>query len=257
MNMEGLLTSYERLNESLAHKTLSELKVLLTDTEVMKKKYRLELRVGSPPESSQSTAPDSHIDATGVLGILDRVNSEEGRMEILVRGKAIQSGNTTWNKFWWAVWDRKKFEELLKKISYFVQRLYDLLDSLQQKTLSSELKSVLTTVISMARRIDELHALNFALASSERRTASVATSVRLKALRLELKDDETASCDEQLRSMVERLQLLTPPLSSDLLTGFSSKSSASTMGVARYDNKPVFVERKAFPEPYKSNQEAR
>jgi hypothetical protein len=91
---EGKLN--QRLNEKLVHQLLAELEVLLTDTDKMKKRYGIEVKIDL---EMQSKLEVQHDYATPALGILSPLISKETRSDILLRGKRIQSRKNPFPKF--------------------------------------------------------------------------------------------------------------------------------------------------------------
>ncbi|KAL8630538.1 hypothetical protein Q9189_003748 [Teloschistes chrysophthalmus] len=239
-----------RLNETVVHTVLSELKSLLSDTDKLKTRYKLSLS-DRPPKDASVRSPPEH-------GILGNVISWETRNDILLTARLMQSRNHFPQRLWWAAVDKSKFEEYVSQIRFFVQELWRLLDPLRQDEMAAGLQMVLSHVIGMSNKLGDLKSLQNTLSQTSNPHTeptdqscypALASVAEIKAV--------TLSMDTALHG-----QFLDPPLTgvdgksaytpmvhlpSHLLSDFIALKSNPEMGVARYDGNTVFVEWKTLP----------
>lgn len=250
-----------RLNEVAANETLGELESLLSvDTGKLKNRYGLSLVAKS---SSTEGKSEDTLDPSLSRGIMSQIVSDETRRDIMFRAELIQSKNHLPKRLWWAAVEKNKFDELIRRIRDLVDGLVHLLDSLRQEDLSKKSERILTQLIGMEDRLDNLFGLQKMLASVmvQQDAISLATAAGIKALRINIgdneaalprRDDEVAPSDttnaneQPIKSRRDYLQEL-EPLNPMLLTAFQSMETRADMGLACYDGVPVFVEWKDVP----------
>ena len=246
-----------RLNETIVQALLQELQSLLTDTDKLKSRYKLGLSAISPKNASVSS-PVVH-------GILSGIISDDVRREILLKARLIQSRNHFPQRLWWAAVDKAKFEEYVAQIRFFVQELWRLLDPLRQDEMASGLQMVLSHVIGMSDKLDDLQSLHETLHRSSitpgravgdtGQYSSLASAAKIKAVTLIMNTGSggrssgvssgTGQNDGSTDSALRDARAV--DLVSHLLQDFVSIKGNPEMGIARYEGKIVFVEWKILP----------
>ncbi|KAI1413516.1 prion-inhibition and propagation-domain-containing protein [Hypoxylon sp. FL1857] len=256
----GLLTGNgtldPRLNSKAVEMALQHLQDILLDTDKLKQRYGLAL--------IPSTAPEKKINAqvrTISLSDVDRVFtgiSDDTRRQVLDRAKVAQSQNI-FKRLWWAAVDKDKIEKLAADVHFLVRELWNLLEPTRHDDFVNSTKDILSNVISLNTKFDQLCSLSEALRALQTQTESqvqlngslktLVTSAEVKALRVCLDDDESEQFVSrhdlgapQRREVLERLERL----SSRKLTDFTPLRKNETMGLASYDGQVVLVEKKSI-----------
>ncbi|KAL8687742.1 MAG: hypothetical protein Q9218_006174 [Villophora microphyllina] len=239
-----------RLNETVVHAVLQELKNLLLDTEKLKSRYRLGLTNHAPKDTNVQSPPGQ--------GILSSAISWETRNDILLTARLVQSRNHFPRRLWWAAVDKSKFEEYISQIRFFVQELWRLLDPLRQDEMAAGLQMVLSHVIGMSNKLGDLKSLQDALSqASNTRTEATDKSpystlesvAEIKAITLTINSasDEHTSLGSLTNIDRNQGSVRSLYLAPHLLRDFVALKSNPGMGVARYDDKTVFIEWKSLP----------
>lgn len=196
-----------RLNAKIIEAVLNELRNLLLDTDKLKSQYKLSLDMDPP--TIQSDAPN--VSSPVVQSILSHAIPRSLRGEIMQRAKLIQSTNSFPRRWRWAVVDKNKFEELLRKISFLVRELWNLFDPIIQKKMSERLHTVLSQIIAMSEKIEELSSLCNTLKSSsptsnpsksQDETLSLASAAEIKAIGLDKGSITSISESSNVRSSI-------------------------------------------------------
>lgn len=100
-------------------------------------------------------------------GILKGLVSDDTRRDILFKAQLIQNRNDFPQRLWWASRYKSKFEERIVQSRSFVQELlWCLLDPLRQDDTASVLQTVLSHVIGMSDRLEDLQSLHDSLHQS-------------------------------------------------------------------------------------------
>ncbi|KAI4251466.1 MAG: hypothetical protein LQ352_004828 [Teloschistes flavicans] len=239
-----------RLNETVVHAVLLELKSLLSDTDKLKTRYKLSLSDRPPKDANVRLPPEQ--------GILGSVISWDTRNNILLAAQLVQSRNHFPQRLWWAAVDKSKFEEYVSQIRFFVQELWRLLDPLRQDEMAAGLQMVLSHVIGMSNKLGDLKSLQDTLSQTANPHLeptdhsgypALASIAEIKAVTLSMNAVLAGQSMDVPRMGVDG-KLADPPvvyLSSHLLFDFVALNSNPEMGVARYDGKNVFIEWKTLP----------
>ena len=259
----GLLSESQaldrRLNETIVQAVLQELQTLLTDTDKLKTRYKLGI-------SKWPSATKANVNLPVVQGILDGLISDDIRLDIMFKAQLIQDRNNLPRRLWWAAVDKEKFEVYIAQVRLFVQELWRLLDPLRRDEMASGLQLVLSHVIGMNNKLDDLRSLHDTLyqsaiahenAPDNGQYSSLASVAEVKAITLRIDPGpESHSSEEALSSSIGqsdgftdtvRRSAHTVHLKSQLLQDFVAIKGNPEMGVARYDSEIVFVEWKTLP----------
>lgn len=236
-----------RLNSAVVEAVLRELENLLLDTDKLKKRYKLELQIADDDASPQPAA-----------GVLTAVISDDARRDILLRARLIQNRNAFPRRLRWATIDKSKFEDYVSQIRVFVQELWRLLDPLRQDEMASGLQMVLSHVISMSHKVEELHALKDALEHSSMisgstnfgsGSASLASVATIKAIGMGMGAAPSQTYPETsfLHTHQDRPGKAAVNLVSGNIRDFAAVKGNAEMGMASYEGEAVFVEWKELP----------
>ncbi|KAL8732935.1 MAG: hypothetical protein Q9181_003769 [Wetmoreana brouardii] len=212
-----------RLNWNLIANLLKQLETLLSDTQQLKRKYRLELVQ------------------------LESIASTQVANFPLASSRIIHHSNGSARKLKWAVFDKDKAANLVRDITYFNNGLYDLLDVVNQDFVKSALASVLRDIISRSNATSELEIIKQLLGSTNISTSgAVAAAASLKQIRLVLGfGPETSSVGRLAeRTPPEGLRLKLRQLKPTLLQRESPGSPPGGRELARYKSSLVLVEWK-------------
>lgn len=232
-----------RLNETIVQAVLQELQNLLTDTDKLKNRYKLGLL-------ASSSAGKANVNLPVVQGILGGIISDDVRRDTLFKAQLIQSRNNFPRRLRWAAVDKEKFEEYIAQVRFFVQELWRLLDPLRQDEMASGLQMVLSHVIGINDKLDDLKSLHDTLQQSATASenapesgqySSLASVAGVKSITLSI-DPGPGSYSTGRISSATSLHL-----ASNLLQDFVAIKSNPAMGVARYEGDIVFVEWKTLP----------
>ena len=265
---EGVLD--RRLNETVVCQVLKELQDLLLNTEKLKHRYKLGLVAKSfsaQEDVPSGTSPEIH-------GILGDAVSNQLRSDIMYRARLIQSKNRFPQRLWWAVVDKSKFTEFINAIRSFVTELWHLYDPIHQDDMSQDLQMVLSHVIRMTSKLDQLSSLQETLQLSSEMSLSpvsqtsdstLASAVEVKLANLRIAATSVAK-ESMIRNTVYELPQAWPEqnaqienLNLDLrsLRNFMQIKGNSEMGTSKYEDETVFVEWKTLPAQSRSKIIAR
>ena len=258
LSEEGRLN--RRLNETAVNATLTELQNLLLDTEKLKTRYKLNLSSKVPEGPNQVNTNSPAV----TQSILSQAVSDQVRGDIMYRARLIQSRNSFPQRLWWASVDRARLEELVAKIKTFIQELWFLLDSVRQDDMSQTLQVILSQLIGMSGKVDELTTLREALLqftdpgpptlnSPSKSLASAAdiktVSVNLGAATHRPPPTYIASMDKHPHSPSwSRV----PTCDTKLIKQYTPIKSNSDMGIATYQDRSVFIEWRIQPHQFES-----
>ncbi|KAF8417388.1 prion-inhibition and propagation-domain-containing protein [Tirmania nivea] len=171
---------HERLNRGLIEETLSELATLLTDADAMKQKYRLEV---AAEKGAGKMAPEDIPEYVARGGVLGGAVSAKKRSRILSVAGLFKDIP---RKMIWVVADKGDFENLVRKIGFFVQRLVDLLDGQQQEIMRNDIRVLLLNVVALNDKLDELKAIQSSVELVVGHDNPMASSAAVKHLRMQL-----------------------------------------------------------------------
>ena len=236
-----------RINSAVVEAVLRELENLLLDTDKLKKRYKLGLEAAEDDTNLRPAA-----------GVLTAAISDDARRDILLRARLIQNRNTFPQRMRWATIDKSKFEEYVSQIRVFVQELWRLLDPLRQDEMASGLQMVLSHVISMSRRVEDLHALKDTLEHSSMisgstnfgsESASLASVATIKAIGMGMGAAPSQTYPETsfLHTHQDRPGKAAVNLVSGDIRDFAAVKGNAEMGMASYEGEVVFVEWKELP----------
>lgn len=251
-----------RLNLEVIRKAVVQLDGFLSDTERLCIRYNFKVQIAA---ESQPKAPAAIQDRASRLLQLAELDST--RQKILARAAKIKKSTNVAKRLWWAAVDKDKFKEFLSDIRLYIHDLWRLLDPVRQQDTLRNTQMLLSKVISLDNRLDELNALQSVIlqsvvgdATSNQRFAPLPSVIDMKTLRLAL---ETRATQSQLDSALPRD---TPRQRKDVLKGvcrldydkivdFSALPRSPEMGFAKYPGHtgaPVFAEVKEVPPTFRS-----
>ncbi|OTA54510.1 hypothetical protein K449DRAFT_389246 [Hypoxylon sp. EC38] len=254
----GLLTGNgmldPQLNATAVEMILQQLQDILLDTEKLKKRYGLALI----PNAGRQEQISSQVQAASLSNV-ERVFtgiSDDMRRQVLERAKVVQSQNI-FKRLWWAAVDKEKIEKLAADVHFHVRELWNLLEPTRQDDFLNSTKDILSNVISLNSKFDQLSSLSEALRALQTESGSrpqmvnglktLVASVDVKALRVCLDNDESEQSATEYnletprrRKLLEKLERL----SSRKLINFKPLKKNESMGLAEYDGQTVLVEKK-------------
>jgi len=173
---------HERLNRGLIEETLSELATLLTDADAMKEKYGLEI---AAEKGAGKMVPEDVPEYVARGGVLGGAVSAKKRSRILSVAGLFKDIP---RKMFWVAADKVDFENLVRQIGFFVQRLVDLLDGQQQEIMRNDIRVLLLNVVALNDKLDELKAIQSSVELVVGQDNPMASSAAVKRLRMQLLD---------------------------------------------------------------------
>lgn len=231
-----------QFNWGLVADTLKQLESLLSDTQILSKRYGLELvQVESTVLAHEAVLPQKD---TGLYKLLSRLR----RSFRTASSRIIHGSNDPLRKLRWAAFDKDKAAKLIEEIVYFNNSLYCLLDNVNQDFIKSALGSILRDMISDSDTCSEIHIIKQLLCSTYVSTPdAVASAATLEQIRLALgRGNNTVDGVGRKRKrapsnvVVSSLRLLDPAL--------PQRESAQSIPDGRefsfYGSKPVMIEWK-------------
>ncbi|KAI8724355.1 Protein kinase domain-containing protein [Fusarium sp. LHS14.1] len=227
---------------------LFQLEQLLSSTNILKKRYKLELV--SPPDDSNvlvlsetTAAPDNPASS-----ILSNIVSSETREGILKRASTLSTVNRLPRRLWWAAVDKKRYAELVKDVAGLIDGLWSLLDITHRVQTSRAVNHTLQLAIQTSQDIKGLRDLQKSLQDSTTDaeiTNGLAASAGLKAQHLLLTSNNghaqqpTQSDDGTNNIVPARLPSILHPSHLGSIHMISS-----TIGSAQYQGDTVLIEEK-------------
>ncbi|KAL8658967.1 MAG: hypothetical protein Q9202_007347 [Teloschistes flavicans] len=234
----------DRLNWNLIVNILRQLETLLSDTQALKKRYRLELvQLDHDPSTSIQETSASTLRQTGFSKLLSKLRPDFP----LASSRIIHDNNGPIKKLRWAVFDKEKAANLVGEIVYFNTYLYSLLDTDNQDYVKSALTSLLRDIISRSNVTSELEVIKQLLRSASTFSpAALASAASLKQIRLVLGlgPNRNSIGQPAERAAPDGLKLRLRQLKPSLLLRESSGSPPERREVARYKSNPVLIEWK-------------
>ena len=256
-----------RLNETVVHATLKELQDLLMNTEKLKTRYKLGLVAALSTTQDYvggSVSPGAH-------SILSQAISDDLRGDIMYRAQLIHSKNSFPQRLWWAAIDKTKFEELVERIKSFIRELWYLLDPIRQNDVSQTLQLVLSHVITMSGKVNELSSLHETLLGSSKTPFTglsipnntrelLASAAQVKQITINNDmSEEHNKVPFYNRAMHQGLGLSPPKTllscNIDYINQYRPMKSNPDMGIATYEGYKdvhVFIEWKSLPIQFRS-----
>jgi len=155
------------LDWKLITDTLQHIKNLVSDTEVLKKKYNLVLVEKPLKYEGKMTAAGEEEDKASASRF-KRLFGQSGKPSSTAAAKVIQSRNSASKKLWWAAADKQSFQKLVNDIAHFVQRLHDSLNFAQQGQMQKQIESLLQDATQQYSYVTDLEVLR-ELATRSRR----------------------------------------------------------------------------------------
>ena len=267
----GLLSQHGkldiRLNETVVHATLKELQDLLLNTEKLKTRYKLGLvAVSSTTQDDvdRTASPAAH-------SILSQAISDDLRGDIMYRAQLIHSRNSFPQRLWWAAVDKTKFEELIERVKSFIRELWYLLDPIRQSDVSQSLRLVLSHVIAMSEKVDELSSLHETLLGSSNTLVTslsmpnntrelLASAAEVKKIQMDIDLAEEHDKSTFFNTAMHQRLGLAPPSSllscnTDHINQYKQMKNNPDLGTATYagyKDGQIFVEWKSLPIHFRS-----
>ena len=182
----------------------------------------------------------------------------------MYRARLTQARNSFPQRLWWASVDKAALEELVEKIKSFIQELWSLLDSVRQADMSQTLQVILSHIIGMSGRVDELTSLREALLQStdpgiptlNSPSKSLASAADIKTVTVNIGAAIHAPRPKNTAPMDSHSRLPSwsraPTYDTKLITQYTPIKGNSDMGIASYQDRLVFIEWKILPPQFKS-----
>ncbi|KAF8437056.1 prion-inhibition and propagation-domain-containing protein, partial [Terfezia claveryi] len=243
---------HERLNRGLIEETLSELATLLTDADAMKQKYGLEI---AAEKGAGKLVPEDVPEYVARGGVLGGAVSAKKRTKILYVAGLFKDIP---RKMIWIVADKADFENLIRQIGFFVQRLVDLLDGQQQEIMRNDIRVLLLNVVALNDKLDELKAIQSSVELVVGQDNPMASSAAVKHLRMQLLDAYDQAPPPYLANACG--QHLTPMDSPSHMSVYSTspnRNGNSGDQTALYTTQPdclepIYIEWKSINKPLRS-----
>ncbi|KAF5639669.1 hypothetical protein F52700_4051 [Fusarium sp. NRRL 52700] len=224
---------------------LFQLEQLLSSTDALKKRYKLELL--SPPDGSDDlvTSESAVVSDNPASSILSNIVSSEIRQGILKRASTLNTANRFPRRLYWAAVDKKKYAELVQDVTGLVDGLWSLLDIPHRIQTSRAVNQTLQLAIQTSQDINGLRDLQKSLQDSITDASvrnSLAASAGLKAQHILLTSGDTQQAhpdDGTSRVLPADLPSVLDP--SQLS---SIHMMTSTIGSALYQGDTVLIEEK-------------
>ncbi|KAF4498683.1 hypothetical protein FAGAP_5161 [Fusarium agapanthi] len=238
---------------------LFQLEQLLSSTDALKKRYKLELV--SPPDDSDDLvlSEPAIVSDNPASSILSNIVSPEIRQGILKRASTLNTANRFPRRLYWAAVDKKKYAELVQDVTGLVDGLWSLLDIPHRIQTSRAVNQTLQLAIQMSQDIKGLQDLQKSLHDSFKDASvknSLAASAGLKAQHILLTsgDAQQQAHPDDGTSRVLRAEVptvLDPSQLSDI------HMMTSTIGSAIYQGDTVLIEEKRVQPRMKAKLKAR
>ncbi|KAI4217034.1 MAG: hypothetical protein LQ351_000342 [Letrouitia transgressa] len=229
----------KKLNWQLIASSLKQLEALLTNTQNLKEKYSLEVRLIEEGVLAAQEQSPRKTSSTSFGRLLSRLRPDRSGAEI---SRDAQDSHRPIARIKWAIFDKDKAEKLINDISYFNNRLYSLLDSADQILVKSALSSALRDIISFSNGFIELNVVQQLLGSSyissPDTTGAIASAANLKQIRLRLEPGTLTTAISTVDAPKPRLRQLKPAL----LQRQQPNNACAGRELAHYKSKPVLVE---------------
>ncbi|KAF5659802.1 hypothetical protein FCIRC_12358 [Fusarium circinatum] len=225
---------------------LFQLEQLLSSTDALKKRYKLELL--SAPDGSDDLVPSEPAVASDnpASSILSHIVSSEIRQGILKRASTLNTANRFPRRLYWAAVDKKKYAKLVQDVTGLVDGLWSLLDIPHRIQTSRAVNQTLQLAIQTSQDINGLRDLQKSLQDSFTDAGvkgCLAASAGLKAQHILLAsgDAQQQARPDDGTSRVLRTEVptvLDPSKLSDI------HMMTSAIGSALYQGDTVLIEEK-------------
>ncbi|RKL36689.1 hypothetical protein BFJ72_g8238 [Fusarium proliferatum] len=227
---------------------LFQLEQLLSSTDALKKRYKLELV--SPPNDSDDlvTSGPAIVSDNPASSILSNIVSPEIRQGILKRASTLYTANRFPRRLYWAAVDKKKYAELVHDVTDLVDGLWSLLDIPHRIQTSHAVNHTLQLAIQTSQDIKGLQYLQKSLHDSFTDAGvqnCLAASAGLKAQHI-LLTSHSGDAQQQAHSDdgASRVPPAEPPSVLDPSQLSSIHMMTSTIGSALYKGDTVLIEEK-------------
>ena len=167
-----LLVNWKLVNETLEH-----LKILTTDTQVLKEKYDLELVDDQPPSYDESQTTNGEERETASVNRFKRLFGSNNKFvyNSSAAAKVIQAKNSYTKKLRWASVDKRNMERLIGDIGNFVGQLHSMLDSNIQVEMSKNIQFLLQEATNRYGNLPDLEYLKELVAEMKQTRSTGAT----------------------------------------------------------------------------------
>ena len=150
-------TADPSLDWSLIESTLEHIKNLTNDTAVLKKKYGLILCEDT--DSATLVESSNNTTRASTFRSFKKLFAQPDKTSSTAAAKVIQSKNNPMKKLWWAAVDKNDLKRLIVDISYFTQRLYDLLNVFVQEQMKASIDTMIQAAIPRSENVLDLAVL--------------------------------------------------------------------------------------------------
>ncbi|KAF4123020.1 hypothetical protein GMORB2_6568 [Geosmithia morbida] len=214
---------------------LLQLEQLLSSTETLRKRYKLELV--APPDGSDDLVLSGAADESA-SSVLSSIVSTETRRGILEKSSKMGSANRMPKRLWWAAVDKKKLAQLIQEVTGLVDGLWSLLDISHRAQTSHAVNETLRLTIQASHDIKGLRDLQASLydaATASGMRNGLAASAGLRA--------QHATLSLRTRGGVPSVPPRAPAVL-DPARLSRIRMLSSTIGSALYEGSPVLIEEK-------------
>ncbi|RBR20150.1 uncharacterized protein FIESC28_05429 [Fusarium coffeatum] len=227
---------------------LFQLEQLLSSTDALKNRYKLELV--SPPNGSDDLVPSEPaiVSDNPASSILSHIVSSEIRQGILKRASTLNTANRFPRRLYWDAVDKKKYAELVQDVTGLVDGLWSLLDIPHRIQTSRAVNQTLQLAIQTSEDIKGLQYLQKSLQDSFTDAGvknSLAASAGLKAQHI-LLTSHSGDTQQQAHSDDGTSRVLPAELPSVLDPSQLSSihMMISTIGSSLYQGDTMLIEEK-------------
>ena len=234
----------------LIQNTLYELQSLLSDTEKLKKRYKLDLRHKDHTSISRLEL-DGAMDETETFARTSIITAEE-RASILRRMKLVKNASVLPKRLFWAACDKENMRDMVQAAHGFIDQLSSHLEQQQQRQIQSKLDTAVLTNIDLTSRVEDLASLMTALNAGLNGQPHVARDagsnnleniIQTKTLRLELGVSDDDSISKKSTSTSEDAPINLDP---GKLKRSNDSESPPAREIAVYGADNVYVEWKTI-----------
>ncbi|KAL9061168.1 MAG: hypothetical protein Q9162_000313 [Coniocarpon cinnabarinum] len=220
---------------------LTQLSELLNSTEILKKRYKLELAIPTQANLDEVRlqgleCSSGSIAASSVL--VDSVR-KEARQSILAQASRVTNVNYFPKKFWWASVDKKRYERMVLDVTDLVDGLWSLLTPLKQTQGAQAINDILQNVIQISEDVRTLRGLGAAL-ETDTATQQPALTTNSLGTAAQLKTETLLNSLSQ-EDNDDRTNSLAVTLSRDPRSLTGQKMGSSGIGIATYRDKPATI----------------
>ena len=238
----------DALDPSVVKETVAELQIILTDTELLQKRYKFDIKF-MPPEPAAPHGKEYHSISHQDLRFLENDALRRERGNIIARSKTIQKDVSAMKKFWFAAVNKDKFAKFIAETSKLISGLESVLNAVERDTTRRDLKSIRLQSIAAANDIKDIKSLLEALILGGHGEQDLAEFKQFKAF------TESASRKESTQQEFEKFLRQKPGSATNYLEELSAKrlkdmqavaTNPNTPAVQTYDDLAVYVEWKKY-----------